>query len=647
MKKSSKRIISFALCLVILIGFVPCLELQAEAAKICYVGDTIVPFNNRSERCNCSNDYCDLDKYVYSDESMIEWKSGKMIAAKAGTLEITAKCEGRNAGNSYDDVRYHTGNTVTIIIKERTVICDTVELYHDAPFCGGGIFPEIYAASDAHLTVTEANIYKEMTNYYPGDKLPSYSAGAELLCVIDLVAERGYTFPNVSGAQKCYVNGKEAKIYYNGEKASIYYDVVLESGTIGGIRVTNLRLPTHGKYIDREVTVSSSCTWNGIEYTLNGVKQEHFKFGDEIQIRVRVKCGENDSFKEGYTSYVLDDEGNIMLKSNKIEIISDHQAVYVFDYTVGATEDQYINKVGARLPLPVLGEPQSPIAVQDVGYYSAGSVNWNPTHDVFLPGVEYTATFELYSDASHLFSSGDIIATVNGEDVTPKLLTGEDGLPYLQLSYTFPALPEPEKPYVFPFIDVAENAWFYQWIKGAHQMGLINGKTATTYCPKDNMTYAEAIKLAACMHQLYHEGEVTLQNGKPDWRTSYYDYCLNNGIIRAAANAMEPGYADLFALASTPIDRQTYVYIFSRALPAEAFKEINNIPDNSIPDVPVTQGIWDDGIYLFYRAGILNGTDAKGTFNPEGSIQRSEVAAILNRMMDESVRVGAPAELGK
>lgn len=216
-----------------------------------------------------------------------------------------------------------------------------------------------------------------------------------------------------------------------------------------------------------------------------------------------------------------------------------------------------------------------------------------------------------------------------------------------ECGYKMSGTPSVDDSYIFPFADVPESAWFYQWIKAAHQMGLVNGKTATTYCPKDNMTYAEAIKLAACMHQLYHEGKVTLENGKPDWRTSYYDYCRDNGIIRAAANAAEPGYNELFALAGKAIDRQTYVYLFSRALPAEAFREKNTIPDNSIPDVSVNQGIWDDGIYLFYRAGILNGVDAKGTFNPSGNIQRSEVAAILNRMMDETVRVGAPSQLGK
>ena len=40
----------------------------------------------------------------------------------------------------------------------------------------------------------------------------------------------------------------------------------------------------------------------------------------------------------------------------------------------------------------------------------------------------------------------------------------------------------------------------------------------------------------------------------------------------------------------------------------------------------------------FYRAGILTGSDAKGTFKPTSSIKRSEVAAILSRMYNENVR---------
>ena len=66
----------------------------------------------------------------------------------------------------------------------------------------------------------------------------------------------------------------------------------------------------------------------------------------------------------------------------------------------------------------------------------------------------------------------------------------------------------------FNFTDVKTSDWFYNDVKSAVEMGLVNGKTPTTYAPNDNLTYAEAIKLAACMNQLYVNGEVTLASGK-------------------------------------------------------------------------------------------------------------------------------------
>ncbi len=46
-----------------------------------------------------------------------------------------------------------------------------------------------------------------------------------------------------------------------------------------------------------------------------------------------------------------------------------------------------------------------------------------------------------------------------------------------------------------------------------------------------------------------------------------------------------------------------------------------------------------DEIYMLYRAGITIGSDARGTFNPDKFIKRSEVAAIVTRMVDDSLRI--------
>jgi|GEM_PF-1701831 len=190
--------------------------------------------------------------------------------------------------------------------------------------------------------------------------------------------------------------------------------------------------------------------------------------------------------------------------------------------------------------------------------------------------------------------------------------------------------------YVFPFTDVPAGQWYRSSVEGAHKMGLINGKTDTLYKPDDNMKLVEAIKLAACMNQLHYSGKILLENGTP-WYKPYVDYAKANGIISRDYTEAELNAA---------VTRAQYVDIFARALPDDALAAVNNIPDDSIPDV-TSNSTYGPAIYKLYRAGILNGSDAKGTFGPSANIKRSAVAAILVRMMDSSYRVGAPAELGQ
>ena len=175
------------------------------------------------------------------------------------------------------------------------------------------------------------------------------------------------------------------------------------------------------------------------------------------------------------------------------------------------------------------------------------------------------------------------------------------------------------------FTDVATDGWYYEDVDNAVRLGIINGKTATTFAPDDNLTYAEAIKLAACMHQLYTEEKVTLKNGDP-WYVTYVDYCFDNNIIDEEYNY------DNYAT------RSGYMVIFAHALPEEAFEVINSVPDGSIPDVPMSAEYASE-VYKLYRAGILQGSDEQHSCKPFDNIKRSEVAAIISRMMDPDKRI--------
>ncbi len=177
----------------------------------------------------------------------------------------------------------------------------------------------------------------------------------------------------------------------------------------------------------------------------------------------------------------------------------------------------------------------------------------------------------------------------------------------------------------FKFTDVAESAWFYNDVKYAVESGIINGKTETEYKPDDNLTYAEAIKLAACMNQLHNQGAVSFKNADP-WYQPYVDYCKENGII------------DKDYEYDSPATRAGYMEVFARALPDSSLEEINSVRDDAIPDVPSSEE-YALGIYKLYRAGILQGVDDKFNCAPLANIKRSEVASVIARMMDKTKRI--------
>ena len=179
------------------------------------------------------------------------------------------------------------------------------------------------------------------------------------------------------------------------------------------------------------------------------------------------------------------------------------------------------------------------------------------------------------------------------------------------------------------FTDVPEGSWYYAYVYAAVDAGLIDGMTDTTFVPDGGFTVAQAIKIAACLHQYYHTGSVTLQNGEV-WYSTYVDYAVANGVADASYASL--GREDM----DRAIDRRDFAVIFYNAMPAYEYTPVNTV--DSIPDVaPGDEG--SDEIYAMYRAGILDGIAADGSYQPESGIRRSEASAIVARMLDPGLRV--------
>lgn len=169
------------------------------------------------------------------------------------------------------------------------------------------------------------------------------------------------------------------------------------------------------------------------------------------------------------------------------------------------------------------------------------------------------------------------------------------------------------------FSDVAAE-WFASEVKACYEYTLVEGTTPTTFSPVKKLTLSEAIKLAACLNDIYYDGTLSLKKGDLVWYQPYVDYALSHEIIKAP-------FADYTAYAT----RAVMADIFANALPDGALTPINTIIDNGIPDVTLTH-TYGASIYKLYRAGVLSGTDAAHTYKPDDTISRAETASIVTRM---------------
>ena len=182
---------------------------------------------------------------------------------------------------------------------------------------------------------------------------------------------------------------------------------------------------------------------------------------------------------------------------------------------------------------------------------------------------------------------------------------------------------KPVRTYEHQFSDI--HSWYEQDIISGYELGLFDGIGQGYFRPNSSMTVGEAVKLAACMHSIYETGQAEFQQSGTWWQV-YSDYCLQKGIIAKP-------YEDY----SNAISRGEFAMLFAAALPEKALSVLNEIPDNAIPDVKVSDA-YGPAVYRLYRAGVLTGSGSDGAFKPNTNIRRGEMAAIVSRMVHVSER---------
>lgn len=175
------------------------------------------------------------------------------------------------------------------------------------------------------------------------------------------------------------------------------------------------------------------------------------------------------------------------------------------------------------------------------------------------------------------------------------------------------------------FADVSDQ-WFAPYVQACFEFGLFEGIGANTFSPNKNISVAETLKLASCLHSIFNTGSATFPKNPNLWYQPYVDYALSNGIIPSP-------YTDYTVNAT----RSDMAVIFTNALPDEALTVINTIDNDAIPDVSLGYS-YGPAVYKLYRAGVLTGSDSIGTYYPNNDITRDAVAAIVARMAIAGLR---------
>ncbi len=168
------------------------------------------------------------------------------------------------------------------------------------------------------------------------------------------------------------------------------------------------------------------------------------------------------------------------------------------------------------------------------------------------------------------------------------------------------------------FSDVPASEWYAKEVGSAYELGLMNGKGDGTFDPDGNVTVAEALTIASRASAAYSGDTITPADG--EWYQMYVNYAESKGMIQKGAYKTEDF--------DRPAKRYEVATFFAKALPTEAYAEKNAV--TYIPDVTPSRTYYED-VLMLYKAGIVMGSDAIGTFNPEHNITRAEAAAIINR----------------
>lgn len=176
------------------------------------------------------------------------------------------------------------------------------------------------------------------------------------------------------------------------------------------------------------------------------------------------------------------------------------------------------------------------------------------------------------------------------------------------------------------FSDVPSLAWYAESVKTVCEYGLMKGTGNGKFNPNGYVTMAESVALMSRLHDIYNGGDGAFEPSSP-WFITYDNYAAAHGLDAFGFS----GDSDFWGNHPT---RELFINLVSQAIPMSEFQIIN--------DICTTEPTGDDFVdrlMRLFNAGVITGKSDGTGFDGGSAITRAEVATVLTRMIEPSLRI--------
>lgn len=195
------------------------------------------------------------------------------------------------------------------------------------------------------------------------------------------------------------------------------------------------------------------------------------------------------------------------------------------------------------------------------------------------------------------------------------------------------------------FSDVAPEDWFAPGVALCADRGVMVGVGDGRFSPDKDLTAPECLTLALRLYGVQNgwDSRLGLPTAPEDWGAEVGDGWWRDSLYTVQYWRLDgedfPGIRTLCA--DTPKEKPVTRLTFALAL-AETAGELEPLRTvDALPDLPRSPET--EGVYALYESGVLTGVDETGAFDPDGTLTRSQAAAMLARAADPGLRAGRTA----